>query len=196
MIVMLSFSILLSISVLLFLIDEKIIKTIKQNIVSLIGIELILAIIVYRLYSLYDVTYYFVMLVLTIVFLLISSIKDIKERIISIHYIVITGLLAIGMIFVNPNVNIIESGFGLLIGVGLILLSVVTNNAIGQGDALVIAVLGVLLGYKMTIAILLIALILSAFVSGYIIFIKKKSRKTAIPFVPFLLCAALTIFLI
>ncbi|MFP4697752.1 MAG: prepilin peptidase [Eubacteriales bacterium] len=170
-------------------------KSKKIFVVSmLVGVCMGLSIL--RLYALYDLTYYFLMSALIITFLSICSIKDIKEKLVPINYIIITFCLGLIMIYFNPNITLKDALFGVSIGLAFNLLGFITKNSIGQGDGLVISVVGVVLGWQMTIAILLYGLVFSGLYGGFLLIFIKKNRKTKIPFIPFLLLATGLIYLI
>lgn len=77
--------------------------------------------------------------------------------------------------------------FGFLSG-GLffLIIAVASNGAMGGGDIKLIAVLGLILGLKKTLLNILLAFIIGAVVSLYLLLSGKKGRKDAIPFGPFI----------
>lgn len=56
-----------------------------------------------------------------------------------------------------------------------------------MGDALLMLVLGIYLGLEAALDVLLLALFLAAVWAGILLFVGKKGRNYAFPFVPFLL---------
>ena len=73
----------------------------------------------------------------------------------------------------------------LLPGAFLLLVSFVTAQGIGMGDAVVFFVCGIYLGLHSTVLLLMLSLFLTS-IAGMIIFVLKKlSCKTAIPWMPF-----------
>jgi leader peptidase (prepilin peptidase)/N-methyltransferase len=168
----------------------------KSNLWHIIGAIFMVLIICFRLYDLYRWNYYFLVSFLSILFLLTCSIKDIKDKEIPETYTGVTALFGVLLIYFNPNVTLLESVIGMGLGGFMLVISYVTRQAVGQGDGLVIGVLGLLLGWQMALAIVLYGLIFSGFYGGYLMIIVRKSRKTKIPFMPFLYGAALVIYLV
>jgi len=81
---------------------------------------------------------------------------------------------------------------GLLSG-GLLLLAiaVISKGAMGGGDIKLIAVLGLILGLKLTILNILLSFVIGAVVSLYLLLSGQKGRKDVIPFGPFISIAFL-----
>ncbi|TCK93107.1 leader peptidase (prepilin peptidase)/N-methyltransferase [Natranaerovirga hydrolytica] len=150
----------------------------------------------YRLYQLYQMSFYYIATLLCIIFLLLTSISDLQKKEIPSSYLYITIILGVMMLRINPNITPIESILGAGIGGLLIGLSYATKNAIGQGDGWVILAVGIITGWQMTLGILLIGLILSAIWGSYLLILRRQSKKTKMPFVPFLFLATLVIYLV
>ena len=83
---------------------------------------------------------------------------------------------------------------GILPGVFLLVLSIMTEGAIGRGDGLVSIVLGCYLGIWRVLLLLMGAFLLGAVFGGILLLCKKADRKTSLPFLPFLLGAYLMMF--
>ena len=78
---------------------------------------------------------------------------------------------------------------GMLLGVGLLGIAKMTGESLGYGDGLLFLVTGIYLGGWDNCALLMTSLVL-AFVFAIIqILVRKKSAKSEIPFVPFVLSA-------
>ena len=74
---------------------------------------------------------------------------------------------------------------GFAIGFGILFLAaIISRGSVGFGDVKLFAVIGLCGGAILTYSTLLIALIVNTIFSLAIIFIKKKDRKTAVPFGP------------
>ena len=74
-------------------------------------------------------------------------------------------------------------------GIGILFLAagLISRGAIGAGDCWILLALGALLDTETYIRMLCIGFFLAAFWSGILLVIRRKSRKTEIPLVPFLL---------
>lgn len=129
------------------------------------------------------------------IFLAVCTITDLKERQIYLGYCFINiGMaLLINLLFQNMDwINII-SGIGL--GCIFFLISVITKEALGKGDAVIILVLGSICGIEISFEIVIWGFILCSIVSIFEILIKKKNIKSDIPFAPFLLLGCILIIL-
>lgn len=167
------------------------IKKISISLVILIGSSVLVS----RLYYLYDRSYYFISLLLIIFLLVLCSIKDIKDKEVCLKYIGCTIVIGCILLLLNPNITLVDSLLGIVLGGLLLILSKITRGSIGIGDAIVIGTIGFVLGYFVAIIIFFVALVISAIYSLYLLVIKRKSKNTKIPFIPFLLLAMCIMFL-
>ena len=122
----------------------------------------------------------------TVVFLAMNSWLDIRRREISLLLTVVyAGCGIIYSILQGRKIQdvLIPTGIGILfLAAGLI-----SRGAIGAGDCWILLALGALLDTETYIRMLCIGFFLAAFWSGILLVIRRKSRKTEIPLVPFLL---------
>ena len=122
----------------------------------------------------------------TVVFLAMNSWLDIRRREISLLLtLVYAGCGIIYSILQGRKIQdvLIPAGSGILfLAAGLI-----SRGAIGAGDCWILLALGALLDTETYIRMLCIGFFLAAFWSGILLVIRRKSRKTEIPLVPFLL---------
>ena len=122
----------------------------------------------------------------TVVFLAMNSWLDIRRREISLLLTVVyAGCGIICSILQGRKIQdvLIPAGIGIFfLAAGLI-----SRGAIGAGDCCILLALGALLDTETYIRMLCIGFFLAAFWSGILLVIRRKSRKTEIPLVPFLL---------
>lgn len=122
----------------------------------------------------------------TVIFLAMNSWLDIRRREISLLLTVVyAGCGIIYSILQGRKIQdvLIPAGIGILfLAAGLI-----SRGAIGAGDCWILLALGALLDTETYIRMLCIGFFLAAFWSGILLVIRRKSRKTEIPLVPFLL---------
>lgn len=122
----------------------------------------------------------------TVVFLAMNSWLDIRRREISLLLTVVyAGCGIIYSILQGRKIQdvLIPAGIGILfLAAGLI-----SRGAIGAGDCWILLALGALLDTETYILMLCIGFFLAAFWSGILLVIRRKSRKTEIPLMPFLL---------
>lgn len=85
--------------------------------------------------------------------------------------------------------------FGLIIGIIMILISLYTNEAVGMGDSIIIAIVGFLIGISSLFELLFYSFIVLIPVSILLLAIKKANRKSYIPFIPFLFVGYIILFI-
>ncbi len=130
---------------------------------------------------------------LTILWIMPIVYLDYKYKIIPNIFIII-GLAAWALLFIvkvifgyRDLINELKfSGFGLLLGGGILLLSYfVSKHGIGMGDVKMYSVIGLIYGFNNTFSILIVTLF-AMFVTGIVMLITKKAdRKSSLPMAPF-----------
>lgn len=112
---------------------------------------------------------------------------DIEHKIIP-NSLVLFGFaagVALGLLRAEAGVKFI--GLGFLAGFGLLfLVAVLSRGQMGFGDVKLAAVMGVFLGWQGVLTAFFIAFIGGAVYGLFLMIFKGKSRKTAVPFGPFL----------
>lgn len=78
-------------------------------------------------------------------------------------------------------------------GVGLLLLSLLTEKKVGSGDGLILILLGLFEGAKRAIPVFCLGLFLQSLLAVGLLLFKKVDKQTCIPFLPFLLISRLLI---
>ena len=127
-------------------------------------------------------------LLLGIIFL-VGMYFDLKYRGLP-KWFLIGGFLgsSIGYLMKRP-VAVEEMIGGLVLGIFLVIISFITRGALGSGDGIFLGIVGINLGFTNTGVICVYGLLLSACFSLFMLIFKKVSRKTSIPFIPFLTVA-------
>ena len=113
------------------------------------------------------------------------SYEDIKSRRIGVILVLGFGILGIFLHLFYSRLSIEEMLGGIAIGLIMFLVSYLSQERIGKGDALVLTVSGIYLGFWNNLFLLWGASLMASFVG--IVFIAKGERKRELPFVPFLL---------
>lgn len=91
------------------------------------------------------------------------------------------------LILYKTPFNLINSFLGLFLGGGLFLLiALISKGGMGGGDIKLISALGLFLGIKKVLLCILLSFIIGAFFSIILLLMKKKGKKDAIPFGPFI----------
>lgn len=121
--------------------------------------------------------------------LIIVSIQDIKSKKIRLGIVFIATIILCICVPFCSTISILDRIFGLSIGLGIVLLSKITGGKIGIGDGIVLGVTGIGLGFWSNMELFALALAMAAVFSIGLIVFRKANRRTAIPFMPFLLFA-------
>lgn len=110
---------------------------------------------------------------------------DIDTMEINDRFQILLLILAILNIFISPN-SIIEHFIGFfIISIPFYIIAILTDG-IGGGDIKLIAIGGLLLGYKATLVAFFIAAVSGSILAIYLLILKKSNRKAQIAFGPFL----------
>lgn len=115
------------------------------------------------------------------------SLEDVKQKKLTVMYILMFGVGGIFLHLMAPVCSIYSILWGMLLGLGLILVSLVTRGSVGVGDGILLAVTGVYLGGSKNLELFMMGLLLAALWSLGLLVVKKKKGKEEIAFVPFLL---------
>ncbi len=128
---------------------------------------------------------------LLLVFLFIVANFDIKTKQVSTKLCVIFGIGALVILFISIlngiEISLFSSIGGMLIGILFIVVAKLSAGAIGAGDGMVMAVVGLYVGFERNLEILFIAFLASALVGIILWITRKKKRKETMPFLPFVL---------
>lgn len=125
-----------------------------------------------------------------LIMLFLNSYLDLKYKKISVLVCVIFAIEAVLLNLQSDN-NGLRYVFGFVVGLVVILISKITNGAIGIGDGYVICVIGIFMGVHAVIQVLMGAFLLAAVVGIGLMIIRKVRRGMTLPFVPFLLGSVL-----
>lgn len=122
------------------------------------------------------------------------TIEDVESRKISVDKITAFSLLGIFLLIVNPNTPAIATLIAAVITfIVLWLISKVTHGAIGLGDIEVVGLIVLYMGTAKGLMVFVLAMMLSGILGIILLGFRKVSRKTEIPFLPFLLISFLCI---
>jgi len=117
--------------------------------------------------------------------LIIVTVIDIDTMEILDRFQILVFLLALIYLFISP-LPLLEHLIGFfIISTPFFILATITGG-IGGGDIKLIAMAGLLLGYKATLVAFFIASILGGLVAIYLLATKQKERKSLIAFGPYL----------
>ena len=125
------------------------------------------------------------------IFLAGNAIFDIRKKEVYLFPMIVTGVIGILVQILWRSLHWGDFWGGIGIGVALLLLAKVTNEAIGYGDGMVVIVVGLWKGFFQTVELLLISLMIAALYSILLLVVKKVGKKHTMPFIPFLFIADL-----
>lgn len=132
---------------------------------------------------------FFVISIIIGILLLVAGMMDLKSKSISRGFIFILMLVCLIGAFAKNNFGIWDAVGGILIGLCAVGLSMASREQIGRGDGLVIAAIGLALGFRQCLFLVCIASVIMALVSVGVLIFRKGNRDTRLPFVPALFAA-------
>ncbi len=140
--------------------------------------------------------YGFGLTTLTHVFLIfnlsILAFHDWEEKQLPLEWLVFCFVFGVLFLWLNPERQLLETLLStLLFAGGILLVCKVTRGAIGIGDALVIGLINLILGWEVAMIVFFLSLVGVGCLGIFLLLLKKVHKKTTIPFVPFILLAVL-----
>ena len=119
----------------------------------------------------------------------VLTVMDIRNKRLNLLFLLSGFLLMAAGFFCKREIHPLLLATGA--GVGLVFLraSRVTGESFGYGDSILIMIMGGFLGFWDILSLLTAAFLLAAVFSVIMLVRKKFNRKTAFPFVPFLMIA-------
>lgn len=112
------------------------------------------------------------------------SIKDIREKQIGVVPLIFSAIAGMLLHLRFERITIWSLLGGIGVGLGLYGISIATREKIGKGDALLLAVTGIFLGFWDNLILLWMASLVAAAAGLAAIFIFHKGRKYELPFIP------------
>ena len=160
-------------------------------------VEIITPILAIFLYGIYGVSWQFIGYFVLASLLIITSFIDIEQQIIP-NKIIGYGLI-LGILFslTGITVGLFDAVLGFLVGAGslfliaLISLQILGKEGMGGGDIKLLGVIGLFLGWKMTLLTLLRSIYIGGVFSILVLLFKIKKRGDYIPFGPFISLASI-----
>ena len=118
------------------------------------------------------------------VLLLLLSSMDLKIKKVNIWIVAGLGTVCVAGMFFNQNMRLFDVIGGLLTGLCAIGFSLISNEQLGMGDGIVIAFIGLLLGFRNVLVIVCMASFVMAAISIIVLALKKGNKHTRLPFIP------------
>ena len=121
----------------------------------------------------------------------ICTVEDLWKR--QIHLVVISAFGIVGVLlhFYDGKQTALNMCGGMLVGIVLYLISILSHGKVGKGDAFLVTSMGVYLGFWNNLTILWMAAVMAAIFGVVACVFFRKEKEESLPFVPFLLVAYL-----
>lgn len=119
----------------------------------------------------------------------LCSIEDIVKKQVHVTVVCLFGILGVLIHLRYGNLSWQDMLMGAGIGVVLYIVSILSREKIGKGDALIVGAMGVYLGFWPTMAVLWVASFFVAVIGVVFMIWGDKSKNYEMAFVPFLLVA-------
>ena len=119
----------------------------------------------------------------------VLTVMDIRNKRLNLLFLLSGFLLMAAGFFCKREIHPLLLATGAGVGLVFLLASRVTGESFGYGDSLLILIMGAFLGFWDVLSVLTAAFLLAAVFSVIMLIRKRFSRKTAFPFVPFLMIA-------
>lgn len=127
--------------------------------------------------------------VLLLILLVVCAVEDLKRKEVTVTYILVFGIIGVLLHLFYPNCSVYSMLWGLLLGIAVMTVSVLSGGSIGMGDGILMTVTGVYLGGYQNLELFFVGVFLAGIWSLGLLVFKKKKRKEKIAFMPFLLVA-------
>lgn len=131
------------------------------------------------------------------ILLMTCTLWDLREQLIPNSVILLGILMGFSALAINPALGYLEGLLGMgILGGSFGLLAILSKEAIGMGDAKLIACIGLFIGlWHGLTAVLLSSMLAGVFGLGCLA-VKGAGKKTTFPFAPFLLVGTMVVLLI
>jgi len=124
---------------------------------------------------------------LLLVFIGIAAWIDYKKKELPIAYIAAGFCVGLALCVAGHSQNFLYMCLGCIPGAAMIIVSLVSRQAVGLGDSMMMFSAGIFLGKDAGVVLFLSSLIISGLSSLVLFAVKKLRRKDTIPFIPFML---------
>ncbi|MDP2919324.1 MAG: prepilin peptidase [Dehalococcoidia bacterium] len=135
----------------------------------------------------YGLTYQFALVGIYSCVLLVLAVIDLEHRLILNVIVYPVAIIALIADILIPGIGILSGLGGGAIGFGILLIpAIVSRRGMGWGNVKMAGLIGLMTGYPRVFVAILSGIILGGLTAVALLLLKKKTRKDAIPFGPFL----------
>lgn len=125
-------------------------------------------------------------IVITVLFLGICTYIDIKSKYVNSYICIIFGIAGVLYKSFIMDRSLLSIPMAILPGIIIMIISIISKESIGKGDAFVVSIMGLYIGSINTILVLFHGVMISCFIGVICMLFMKKSKSYRIPFIPFL----------
>lgn len=122
--------------------------------------------------------------------LVVCSVEDLRKREMHLLVLLMFGIMGILLHMFYRSKSIYELLGGMLIGVILLVISILSDGKLGKGDGVLMIVTGTYLGFWNNLLLLWCATCMTG-VFGLVVYFYKRRTDVELPFAPFVLLACL-----
>lgn len=115
-----------------------------------------------------------------------ESIVDIKRKKVHVSGAILLAVMGIIMLFVEQRFSVITFLMSESVGIILYMISVLTEEKLGRGDAIYVLALGTLLDIREMMLVCMISFCLASFVGILLLILKKVEKQHKLAYLPFL----------
>ncbi len=123
------------------------------------------------------------------VFLVVLAVADVRKKRLPLLLLLSGGFFIIAQSFCDRDISVISLAAGGMTGVLFLFVSMITKEAFGYGDSILILIMGTFLGFWDILYLLMGAFLMAAVFSAVMLIKTRFDRKASFPFVPFLTIA-------
>lgn len=123
------------------------------------------------------------------VFLVVLAVADVRKKRLPLLLLLSGGFFIIAQSFCDRDISVISLAAGGMTGALFLFVSMITKEAFGYGDSILILIMGTFLGFWDILYLLMGAFLMAAVFSAVMLIKTKFDRKASFPFVPFLTIA-------
>ena len=136
-----------------------------------------------------------IMQLIYIAFLIINTVTDLINRRIYVGINFFFAVPALFLFVTQEQLSWLSLLGGILSGAYLYLFSLMSKEAVGAGDAIVVTISGIFLGGGKNAAVLMGGLFLTGLCGGILMLCKKAGKKSELPFAPFFTLSYMLLYL-
>lgn len=122
--------------------------------------------------------------------------EDIRRKSFGIISLVMCGAIGVMVNLYTGSLSWTSLISGASLGLILYIISTLSEEKIGKGDAVLVLVTGLYIGFWNTLALLFFATLFAGLFGVALMLIAKKNKNYELPFAPFMLAAYVTLLLI